>query len=134
MKCRLCLKCQFRLRVTPLAGVWIEITITYKKHGIEIVTPLAGVWIEIPCTEILCAAGLRSLPSRECGLKSCGADGSGQQLTSLPSRECGLKLSVGFPLIAGKSVTPLAGVWIEISACLLSIHAPKSHSPRGSVD
>ena len=34
--------------VTPLAGVWIEITryhvITY---WIKVVTPLAGVWIEI---------------------------------------------------------------------------------------
>ena len=35
------------LNVTPLAGVWIEISVSLKPlYGIE-VTPLAGVWIEI---------------------------------------------------------------------------------------
>ena len=33
--------------VTPLAGVWIEITITNAKISDATVTPLAGVWIEI---------------------------------------------------------------------------------------
>ena len=33
--------------VTPLAGVWIEITITNAKIADATVTPLAGVWIEI---------------------------------------------------------------------------------------
>ena len=33
--------------VTPLAGVWIEITLYKQLHLQIIVTPLAGVWIEI---------------------------------------------------------------------------------------
>ena len=33
--------------VTPLAGVWIEISIRSGKRSNLSVTPLAGVWIEI---------------------------------------------------------------------------------------
>ena len=36
------------IRVTPLAGVWIEIGVLDVLKGTIIVTPLAGVWIEIP--------------------------------------------------------------------------------------
>ena len=35
------------ITVTPLAGVWIEITETENLRILESVTPLAGVWIEI---------------------------------------------------------------------------------------
>ena len=35
------------LRVTPLAGVWIEINTIREEHNENRVTPLAGVWIEI---------------------------------------------------------------------------------------
>ena len=35
------------LRVTPLAGVWIEISRRTMYLRREKVTPLAGVWIEI---------------------------------------------------------------------------------------
>ena len=38
--------------VTPLAGVWIEITITNAKIADATVTPLAGVWIEIITKEV----------------------------------------------------------------------------------
>ncbi len=54
--------------VTPLAGVWIEITITNAKISDATVTPLAGVWIEIPSTLLNCSQET-SLPLRECGLK-----------------------------------------------------------------
>ena len=33
--------------VTPLAGVWIEMSNIDKYVGYVVVTPLAGVWIEI---------------------------------------------------------------------------------------
>ena len=33
--------------VTPLAGVWIEIAVTFYHALHNAVTPLAGVWIEI---------------------------------------------------------------------------------------
>ena len=59
---------QVSLNVTPLAGVWIEIyNFCYKYFEIN-VTPLAGVWIEI----LLQKWGnklFKSLPLRECGLK-----------------------------------------------------------------
>ncbi len=35
------------VKVTPLAGVWIEIGIVVYPVLHELVTPLAGVWIEI---------------------------------------------------------------------------------------
>ena len=56
-------------RVTPLAGVWVEIAFTTIYSPGSLVTPLAGVWVEI---SMLCNAGLLlagSLPLRECGLK-----------------------------------------------------------------
>ena len=34
-------------KVTPLAGVWVEITTGGLDVGAKIVTPLAGVWVEI---------------------------------------------------------------------------------------
>ena len=33
--------------VTPLVGVWIEITTTKKESDTDAVTPLVGVWIEM---------------------------------------------------------------------------------------
>ena len=56
-------------KVTPIAGVWIEICrvqcyVTYVK-----VTPIAGVWIEIGLWLVHYHL-FWSLPLRECGLKS----------------------------------------------------------------
>ena len=56
-------------KVTPLAGVWIEIAHFRSFPSHSGVTPLAGVWIEIEVKPIILASTLRSLPSRECGLK-----------------------------------------------------------------
>ena len=54
--------------VTPLAGVWIEISPQNFDMCTEKVTPLAGVWIEIlKYWEFLSI--VLSLPLRECGLK-----------------------------------------------------------------
>ena len=38
--------------VTPLAGVWIEISQRVELLRNSIVTPLAGVWIEIELSEL----------------------------------------------------------------------------------
>jgi len=78
--------------VTPLAGVWIEISSAHRSPVDHLVTPLAGVWIEIV---LVCPACGRKLshPSRVCGLKSVCFDCSYFNLF----------------------VTPLAGVWIEIN-------------------
>ena len=35
--------------VTPYAGVWIEIPLTFAIGYGNLVTPYAGVWIEILC-------------------------------------------------------------------------------------
>ena len=54
------------------------------------VTPYAGVWIEIIYTH--CEPHFEeSLPTRECGLKSIIDVVSSHNFVSLPTRECGLK-------------------------------------------
>ena len=58
------------VRVTPLAGVWIEMPPVILLIQVFQVTPLAGVWIEI------------LKPEKQ-----------GNKVSSLPLRECGLKLS-----------------------------------------
>ena len=55
--------------VTPLAGVWIEITWYWVKDFAFNVTPLAGVWIEICYYNSAKSISKASLPLRECGLK-----------------------------------------------------------------
>ena len=57
----------------------------------------------------------KSLPVRECGLKSGCIRGTGVAPGSLPVRECGLKLHEKTPGKANCLVTPRAGVWIEIN-------------------
>ena len=56
--------------VTPRAGVWIEITTFSDVAFPFLVTPRAGVWIEILLASTYSATIQRSLPVRECGLKS----------------------------------------------------------------
>ncbi len=61
--------CLPRIRVTPLAGVWIEIKVTIAIFLPNRVTPLAGVWIEIIPVNTAIPLSRTSLPLRECGLK-----------------------------------------------------------------
>ena len=35
------------IAVTPLVGVWIEMSVSYRPYILKLVTPLVGVWIEI---------------------------------------------------------------------------------------
>ncbi len=55
-----------------------------------------------------------SLPSRECGLKLEDLERDDLDFRSLPSRECGLKFKVYRSRQSTGSVTPFAGVWIEM--------------------
>ena len=71
--------------------MWIEISMSDTDLRDPLVTPFAGVWIEIRPTSADSVID-RSLPSRECGLKSF----------QMPEK----KFATG--------VTPFAGVWIEI--------------------
>ena len=79
--------------VTPLAGVWIEISGIRANSASPSVTPLAGVWIEI--YEFFVSFRIvPSLPLRECGLKSDVIVKVSFSSLSLPLRECGLKSSL----------------------------------------
>ena len=78
-------------QVTPLVGVWIEICIAVPEFSHSVVTPLVGVWIEM---------GHIRYPHT--------------YNESLPSWECGLKLRQYKNKVDDPYVTPLVGVWIEI--------------------
>ena len=80
------------LRVAPLAGAWIEMKIANNKLLAQKVAPLAGAWIEI-ARAVSKGYLMRSLPSRERGLKSLIVTLGGRNLR----------------------VAPLAGAWIEIT-------------------
>ncbi len=56
-------------RVTPCAGVWIEILKAKGEIPFSEVTPCAGVWIEIIIEQFSILILFVSLPVRECGLK-----------------------------------------------------------------
>ena len=47
--------------VTPLAGVWIEISVILTFPSFSTVTPLAGVWIEM-CPAHILRGGLPVTP------------------------------------------------------------------------
>ena len=55
--------------VAPLAGAWIEICFFPQNHIRRAVAPLAGAWIEMCICRKSQTYTLRSLPSRERGLK-----------------------------------------------------------------
>ena len=57
---------------------------------------------------------LRSLPSRERGLKFFVPEDGFLNNKSLPSRERGLKSLLEYNIIRNYLVAPLAGAWIEI--------------------
>ena len=99
----------------------------------------------MPVYEVMEVCQCRSLPSRECGLKSTKAllEQEDRAVTpfagvwieikrhvnqksatqSLPSRECGLKFLRPTTWNRVFGVTPFAGVWIEIEARLIKKEA-----------
>ena len=76
----------------------------------------------------------RSLPLRECGLKSSALAKIVEVIASLPLRECGLKSMLNERSREAVSVTPLAGVWIEMQRPSELNKTIMGHSPCGSVD
>ena len=122
-----------RWSVTPLAGVWIEISAPAYSNLSVRVTPLAGVWIEIL---MLCIYSTFALCHSPCG----SVDWNDYRLTETGRIivtplagvwiEIGIKLLICFRLI----VTPLAGVWIEIVPGSPDFLRERRHSPCGSVD
>ena len=122
------------LRVTPLAGVWIEI-VNFLLTSMLCVchSPCGSVdWNDISVVFSWWIA--QSLPLRECGLKLRCITSIGDTAMSLPLRECGLKFcnSVYLTLIVCHS--PCGSV--DWNNCRYK-HRYKhrySHSPCGSVD
>ena len=80
---------------------------------INAVAPFAGAWIEMH-RPLSCPQILRSLPSRERGLKSPTAPACTATCPSLPSRERGLKSTLPRPKWQTAQVAPFAGAWIEM--------------------
>ena len=100
--------------VTPLAGVWIEISGIRANSASPSVTPLAGVWIEI--YEFFVSFRIvPSLPLRECGLKSTKKSDTCCQIPVTPLAGVWIEICRDNKCRFLCCVTPLAGVWIEIT-------------------
>ena len=76
--------------VTPLAGVWIEMTIFPESCPVSKSLPLRECGLKCNRHLSFCN-GSGSLPLRECGLKYFRVYLRFAVVTSLPLRECGLK-------------------------------------------
>ena len=76
--------------VAPFAGAWIEMQVPCRYRTLRGVAPFAGAWIEMKKGEPVIVS-IKSLPSRERGLKLSRKCGRLSRQKSLPSRERGLK-------------------------------------------
>ena len=77
------------------------------------VAPYAGAWIETVGVKVHRRAEIRSLPTRERGLKLTKTCEKPQEVTSLPTRERGLKPALNCFKLQFPQVAPYAGAWIE---------------------
>ena len=114
--------------------MWIEISVTRGIGCLELVTPFAGVWIEIDSLLQRMEDLIKSLPSRECGLKSDGDFDITQVAMVTPFAGVWIEITSPNDARALILVTPFAGVWIEIQTFLMQQPCFSRHSLRGSVD
>ncbi len=77
--------------VAPFTGAWIEIHCSVSADRAMVVAPFTGAWIEI-----------------------VRGAGQGADLRSLPSRERGLKCEADEVALAVIHVAPFTGAWIEM--------------------
>ena len=119
--------------VTPLAGVWIEISLLAHFLYSRMSLPLRECGLKF-IKWVKRYVLVQSLPLRECGLKSVINSVNDLKALSLPLRECGLKYCFHLLCLPCKHVTPLAGVWIEIGMIRDIVEDFMGHSPCGSVD
>ena len=121
-------------QVAPFTGAWIETSHRLAGGIAHLVAPFTGAWIETFHSPCRLAAGRRSLPSRERGLKRACGGGSRRGPTSLPSRERGLKREYQHYRPESGKVAPFTGAWIETPR----LSRPRSRGWRrslhGSVD
>ena len=142
--------------VTPFAGVWIEIDKCNIKWGAGKSHSLRGSvdwnygiqqngyqtishslrgsvdWNPFLCSNTI--PSFKSLPSRECGLKSEEAEIVKLIFEVTPFAGVWIEILHILPTLEIHLVTPFAGVWIEISLIFILRFSEKSHSLRGSVD
>ena len=144
-----------RHSVTPFAGVWIEMFLRAKTELSAPSPPSRGCGLKSPGAELRIDSGasppsrgcglkcsipgnhtppLPSPPSRGCGLKSDRIAEIEERAASPPSRGCGLKCGVRTRSGGGVSVTPFAGVWIEIRFSERKRLTLFRHPLRGGVD
>ena len=100
--------------VAPLAGAWIEISVTDSLSNYGVVAPLAGAWIEMGVFESRCETENRSLPSRERGLKSFWNPAPIRYPSVAPLAGAWIEINVMDVPVGFAFVAPLAGAWIEI--------------------
>ena len=80
--------------VAPYAGAWIEIACRAIWPLIARVAPYAGAWIEMRKFGYISLDAIKSLPTRERGLKCVNAANIVRIAASLPTRERGLKYRI----------------------------------------
>ena len=95
-------------------GVWIEMTLTGSAFETVVVTPLVGVWIEISFKLSKKSCGVASLPLWECGLKYIGCCNFSYSIFVTPLVGVWSEISVLAEVRSEAKVTPLVGVWIEM--------------------
>ena len=81
----------------------------------QVVAPLAGAWIEIEMSEGVTCIQVRSLHSRERGLKSTGAQLLPFEVGVAPLAGAWIEMIESASSLIRLSVAPLAGAWIEIA-------------------
>ena len=86
------------------------------------------------CARKARSEALKSLPSRERGLKYRSGSSRSRETLSLPSRERGLKSELRIDLDLELIVAPFAGAWIEIRDGNSQMKKIDGRSLRGSVD
>ena len=96
-------------------GVWIEMTLTGSAFETVVVTPLVGVWIEISFKLSKKSCGVASLPLWECGLKYIGCCNFSYSIFVTPLVGVWIEILYSALTVFGVTVTPLVGVWIEIT-------------------
>ena len=97
------------------------------------VAPFTGAWIEI-IVGAWEGEMIRSLPSRERGLKYGKDKMEHAKTRSLPSRERGLKFGHNLLLLRFYQVAPFTGAWIEIGKPSDVPFELERRSLHGSVD
>ena len=88
---------------------------TQNRHQSEPVrvTPYAGVWIEIGEGDTTNTVN-SSLPTRECGLKSTIFKNCRNVTKVTPYAGVWIEIHFAIAYVSAITVTPYAGVWIEI--------------------